>query len=154
EDTCEELLDGFRQVLGHMEAISYLNRLRSAGRYRAGVLTAAIAAHMGNVGMRLHPGCGGFLLPVRQEIKDVVPLQIHQYGAKGSATARREVVYPQMHHLVCRLCSKHHDSTQDTRPRGPNTKTRTQARTQASAGGHANGFDFLTQSGGHTCPWF
>jgi hypothetical protein len=28
------------------------------------------------------------------------------------------------------------------------------ARTQASAGGQANGFDFLTQSGGHACPWF
>src|SRR5437879_9373261 len=58
-----------------------------------------------------------------------------------------------MHHLVCRPCGKLHDSTQDTRPRGPNTETSTQARTQASAGGQANGFDFLTQSGGHTCPW-
>ena len=83
----------------------------------------------------------------------MVPLQIHQHGAKGSATTQREVVYPQMHHLVCRPCGKLHDSTQDTRPRGPNTETSTQARTQASAGGQANGFDFLTQSGGHTCPW-
>src|SRR5437588_1904342 len=55
-----------------------LHGLRSASSYRAGVLTAAIAAHMGDFGMRLHPGRCGFLLTVRQEIKDVVPLQIHQ----------------------------------------------------------------------------
>jgi hypothetical protein len=35
-DTCEELLDGFRQVPGYMEAISHLNRLRSASSYCAG----------------------------------------------------------------------------------------------------------------------
>src|SRR6266567_439883 len=66
EDTCQELLDGFRQVLCYMEAISYLNRLRSAGRCRAGVLTTSVAAHMGDFGMLFHPGCCGFLLTVRQ----------------------------------------------------------------------------------------
>jgi len=152
EDTCEELLDGFRQVLCYMEAISHLNRLRSAGRYRAGVLTAAIAAHMGNFGMRFHPGRCGFLLTVRQEITYVVPLQIHQHRAKGSAPAEREVVHTQMHHLVRRLCGKLHDSTQDTCPRDLYPQTRTQACSQASARGQANGFDLLTQSGGQACP--
>src|SRR2546421_2699118 len=111
-----------------METISHLNRLRSAGRYRAGVLTAAIAAHMGDFGMRFHPGRGGFLLTVRhyegfplvmlenrrgiewktahnsllrginliplnsKQIKDVVPLQIHQHGAKGSAVLPLKMV--------------------------------------------------------------
>src|SRR5437588_8921162 len=101
-----------------MEAISHLNRLRSAGRCRAGVLTASVAADMGDFGMRFHPGRCGVLLTVRQEIKDLMPLQIHQYSAKGSATAEREVVHSQMLHLVCRLCGKLHDAPQDTRPRG------------------------------------
>ena len=92
-----------------MEAISYLNGLRSASSYRAGVLTAAIAAHMGDFGMRLHPGYDGFLLTVGQKVKDVVPLEIHQHGAKGSATSEREVVQTQMHHLVGRLGGKLHD---------------------------------------------
>jgi hypothetical protein len=39
--------------------------------------------------MLFHPGRCGFLLTVRQEIKDLVPLQIHQHGAKGSATTER-----------------------------------------------------------------
>src|SRR5207248_10433820 len=101
-----------------MEAISYLNRLRSAGRCRAGVLTASVAAHMGDFGMRFHPGRCGVLLTVRQEIRDLMPLQIHQYGAKGSATAEREVVHSQTLHLVCLCGGKLHDAPQATRPRG------------------------------------
>src|SRR5437763_5325802 len=127
-----------------MEAISYLNRLRSAGRCRARVLTASVAAHMGDFGMRFHPGRGGVLLTVRQEIKDLMPLQIHQHGAKGSATAEREVVHTQIHHLVGRLGGKLHDSPQDTRSRGLYPQTRPQAYPQASARGQANGLDLLT----------
>src|SRR6266699_2704777 len=136
-----------------MEAISHLNRLRSAGRCRAGVLTASVAADMGDFGMRFHPGRCGVLLTVRQEVKDLMPLQIHQHGAKGSATAEREVVHTQMHHLVCLWGAKLHHSPQDTRPRDLYPQTRPQACSPASARGQANGFDLLTQSGGQTCPW-
>ncbi len=135
-----------------MEAISYLNGLRSASRYRAGVLTAAIAAHMSDFGMRFHPGRCGFLLTVRQQILDLVPLEIHQYRAKGSATPEREVIHTQMHHLVGRLCRKLHDATQNARPRGPYLQTRTQACSQPSARSQANSFDLLSQPGGQPCP--
>src|SRR5260370_23862924 len=137
-----------------MVPICDLNRLRSAFFSSCGIVFAAIATDMGDFGMLFHPSCCSFLLTVRQEIKDLMPLQIHQHRAKGSATAEREVVHTQMRHLVCFRGGTLHDSTQDARPRGPNTETRTQASSQASAGGQANGFDFLTQSGGHACPWF
>src|SRR5438552_10816945 len=127
-----------------------LNRLRSAFFSSCSIVFAAIAADMGDFGMLFHPSCCGFLLTVRQEIKDLMQLQIHQHRAKGSATAEREVVHTQMRHLVCLRGGKLDDSTQDARTLGSNTET----RTQASAGGQANGFDFLTQSGGPACPGF
>ena len=154
EDTCEQLLDGFRQVLSHMEAVSSLNGLWSPTRHRTSVLTAAIAADMGDFRMFFHPGRCAFLLPVRQQVKDLVPLEIHQHGAKGSATAEREIVHPQMHHLVCRLSGQLHDATQNARPRDRYPQTSTQARSQPSARSQANGFDLLTQASGYASPGF
>src|SRR5438128_1800902 len=44
--------------------------------FAAGILTASIAAHMGDLGMGLHPGGGGFCLAVWQQVNDLVRVQI------------------------------------------------------------------------------
>src|SRR5947208_6940397 len=77
-DTCQQLLDRFGKVLDDMEAIGYFNGLGSPLSRRRSILATSVAADMGDFGMRFHPGRYSFLLTVRQEIKDLVPLQIHQ----------------------------------------------------------------------------
>src|SRR5258708_33264395 len=151
--TCEQELDRLCQILPAMLAVCDLDRLRSAFFGCGSRVFAAIAADMGDFRMPFHPSRGGVLLTVRQEVKDLMPLQIHHYRAKGAAPAKREVVHPQVLHLVCRLCGKLHDATQNARTLGLSPQTSTQPRSQASARIQANGFDLLTQSGGQASPW-
>ncbi len=89
KDTCQQLLDRFGKVLDDMEAIGHFNGLGSPLSHSRSILAASVAADMGDFGMLFHPGRCSFLLTIRQEIKDLVPLQIHQHGAKGSATPER-----------------------------------------------------------------
>src|SRR5258706_13679958 len=111
-----------------MIAVCDLDGLWSACFGCSSIVFAAIAADMGDFRMPFHPSRCGVLLTVRQEVKDLMAVQIHQYRPKGSAPAKREVVHTQMLHLVCRLGGKLHDATQNGRPRGLYPQTSTQPR--------------------------
>src|SRR5207248_7700435 len=103
QHTCEQELDRLCQIVPDMIPICDLNRLWSAFFGCSSIVFATIATDMGNFGMPFHPSRCSVLVAVRQEVKDLMLLQIHKYCAKGSPTAEREVVYSQMRHLVCRL---------------------------------------------------
>jgi hypothetical protein len=94
KNTCEQELDCLCQILPDMIAVCDLDRLRGACFGCGSIVFAAIAADMGGFRMPFHPSRCGVLLTVRQEVKDLMPLQIHQYRAKGSAPAKRESSTP------------------------------------------------------------
>src|SRR3989442_1566125 len=94
--------------------------------FAAGILTASIAAHMGDLGMGLHPGGGGFCLAVWQQVNDLVRVQIHQDRAERSAAQKREIINAQAMNLLCWLRWESHDSANNRHPGGCNPQARGQ----------------------------
>jgi hypothetical protein len=135
EDARQQVLNGFREVFGHMEPIGHLNGLRSTTRGGAGILAASIAADMRNFGMGLQPGHCGFCLTVWQQINYLMGVQVHQDGAERSATQKREIIEAQILNRLCWLGRQSHDSANNRHPGGRYAKTRGQPRAQSATGG-------------------
>src|SRR5579863_7643275 len=75
-----------------MEAIGHLNGLWSAGRGSTGVFRASVTAHMGDFWMSGHPRGSGVGLPVRQQVDDLVRVQIDHDRAERSTAPKRKII--------------------------------------------------------------
>jgi hypothetical protein len=90
---------------------------------------------MGNFAVGLHPGRCSFCLTVWQHINDSVGVQVHQDGAKRSATQKREIIDAQTMNLLCWFGWESHDLSNNRHPRSRNSQARGQPCAQSATGG-------------------
>ena len=72
-----------------MEPVGALNRLGDRCLCRSSIVTSTIPAHYPDFWVGLHPGGCGFGFSVREDIENLMTLQIDQKRAEGAATLKR-----------------------------------------------------------------
>jgi hypothetical protein len=90
--TCQHPLQSLPKVLEQVEPICTLSGLRSATSSSRGIVSSTITTHEPDFRVRAHPSRDGFDGSVRQEVNDVVALQIYEDGAERSSTSEREII--------------------------------------------------------------
>src|SRR5229473_8383826 len=149
---CQYSLQSLTEVFEHMEPICTLDGLRSATGCRRGRVAAAIPTHQLDFWMRFHPSFGRFCLAIRQEINDVVALQVYQDGAEFSPTTESEIIYPKLCYLFSGCCWKDHDTAKDRCWRRLNSETLRESGSQLSTGRQAKRLKGLAETDGEPCP--
>ena len=82
----------FTQVGHQMEPVGTLNRLRSRSLCRRSIVSSAISAHHPDFWVRSHPGGCSFRFSIRQNINDVMALQIDEKRSIGASTLQCEII--------------------------------------------------------------
>ena len=134
ENTCEESLHRIRQVLANMEAVSNLNRLWRASRSRASVLRTSVAAHMGDLWMGGNPHGSPFCLPVRQDVNDLVRVQVYNDCAECSAAPKRKIIEAQALYMLGLRSGQRHHPAYNRHPGGGDAQVRGQTRAESATG--------------------
>src|SRR5205085_2907326 len=121
-----------------MEAISNLGRLWSPFTSCSSILSPAIPTDNLDFWMRLHPGFCCFSFAIRQEVNDLVALQVQQDRAEFSPTTEGKVIYSKLRYPFSGCCWKDHETTKDRCGRRLNSQTSRQSSSQLSTGCQAN----------------
>ena len=91
-------------------------------------------------------------MPIRQEINDVVALQVDQDGAEFSPTTESEIIYPKLCYLFSGCCWKDHDTAKDRCWRRLNSQTSCESGSQLSTGRQAKRLQSLAETDREPCP--
>ena len=83
----EEAFNRLTQVGQEMEPVGTLDCLRCRRQSRRSVVSSTISAHHPDLWMGPHPGGGGFGFSIRQNIENLMTLQIDQECSIGASTS-------------------------------------------------------------------
>ena len=108
----------FAQIGHQMEAVSTLHRLGNRCLCCCSIVPSTIPAHDLNFWVGFHPGGCGCGFSVRQDIEDLMTLQIDQKRAEGAATLERKVINPKLANLPDRLGRQGHNAPENGMARG------------------------------------
>src|SRR5215472_8277281 len=109
----EKSFKRFTQIGHQMEPVGALNRLGNRCLCRSRVVPSTIPAHDPDFWMGFHPGGCGFGFSVRQDIEDLMTLQVNQKRAEGAATLERKVINPQLDNVPNRLRGPRHNAPEN-----------------------------------------
>ncbi len=107
---------------------------------------------MRDLWMLSHPGGSGFGLPVRQQVDDLMRVQVHNDCAEGSAASKGKIVEAKTLDVIYRRGGQSHHPTDNGHPGRGDAQMRGQSRTEPATGCQADGLQRLVQAGGHLCP--
>jgi hypothetical protein len=99
-----------------------------------------------------HPRGGGFGLPVRQQINDLVRVQVYHDRAERSPTLKGKVVVAQTRHMFCWRGGQSHHPAHNRHPGRGDSQMRGQSRAESAARRQADGLQRLAQTGRHLGP--
>ena len=85
--------DGIAEIAQQMPAIGYLDRFRRALPDPVRVGTGAVACDDLDAGMLAQPISKGFGLPIRQQVHDLVTLEVDEDGAVATPTPPGPIIY-------------------------------------------------------------
>src|SRR6266851_4465742 len=147
--TRQQAFYSLSQIFDHMESISTLSRLWSRSLRSRSIVASAISADRHQVGILAHPGRRGLRFAVRQEIHDVLGLQIDQDRAKPAPTQEGKVVYAKKEDRFGGGIRQSHDVAQDRLTSRSYSQTSRESGASFATRRQANGGDLLTISNRH-----
>src|SRR5438445_5783763 len=118
EMTREKSLKRLTQIGHSMEPVGALNCLGSRYLCRCSIVASTILAHYPDFWMRFHPGGCSFGFSVREDIFDLVTLQIDQKRAVSAATFERKIINTQLGNLPNQLSWQGHNASKNGLARG------------------------------------
>jgi len=121
--------------IGHqMEPVGALNRLGDRCLCRSSIVTSTIPAHYPDFWVGLHPGGCGFGFSVREDIENLMTLQIDQKRAEGAATLKRKIINTKLGNLPNWLGWQGHNAPENGMARGLYSESICDTNAQPAAG--------------------
>src|SRR5579884_1864705 len=146
----EEPFNRLTQVGQEMEPVGTLDGLRCRRQSRRSVVSSTISAHHSDFWMGPHPGGGGFGFPIRQNIENLMTLQIDQERSIDASTLERKIINAELGDLSNWLGGQRHDAAKQRVACGLDAHAICDASAQSASSRQAKRLEQFKESCRHT----